>query len=169
MLCGVAVLENELYAKIKPGAIVNAVNPASRGIATVSGVVANDASGMTAGTTLNSYHNVVAMKVLLPSGTILHSADSEVNTRLLDSEPELHDGFLEIRDEIVRDESRAAWIRKKFAIKNTNGYRLDAILDHTTRGAILQRLMVGSEGTHGFIGEVASAFGVAPTDASCRW
>ena len=164
---GLEVLENGFYAKIKPGTIVNAVNrallpynrvlgpdPASSGIATVGGVVANNASGMTAGTKLNSYHTVVAMKVLLPSGTILDTADSEVDTKLFDSERELHDGLLEIRDEILRDESFAAWIQKKFAIKNTNGYRLDAFLDHTTPGAILQRLMVGSEGTLGFIAEV---------------
>jgi len=164
---GLEVLENGLYAKIKPGTIVNAVNrallpynrvlgpdPASSGTATVGVVVANNASGMTAGTKLNSYHTVVAMKVLLPSGVILDTADSEVDARLFDSERELHDGLLEIRDEILRDESFAAWIRKKFAIKNTNGYRLDAFLDHTTPGAILQRLMVGSEGTLGFIAEV---------------
>jgi D-lactate dehydrogenase len=73
---------------------------------------------------------------------------------LLKSERELHDGLLEIRGEILGDEPFAAWIRKKFAIKNTNGYRLDAFLDHATPGAILQRLMVGSEGTLGFIAQV---------------
>jgi hypothetical protein len=68
---GLEVLENGLYAKIKPGMIVNAVNrallpygrvlgpdPASSGVATVGGVAANNASGMTAGTKLNSYHTL---------------------------------------------------------------------------------------------------------------
>lgn len=164
---GLEVLRDGLYAKIKPGTIVNAVNhallpynrvlgpdPASSGVATVGGVVANNASGMTAGTKLNSYHTVVSMKVLLPSGTLIDTADKNVNSMLSEYERELHDGLLEIRDEILRDEAFAAWIRKKFAIKNTNGYRLDAFLDADTAGAILQKVMVGSEGTLGFIAEV---------------
>ena len=69
-------------------------------------------------------------------------------------ERELHEGLLEIREEILRDDAFAAWIKKKFSIKNTNGYRLDAFLDCGTPGAILQKLMVGSEGTLGYIAEV---------------
>jgi D-lactate dehydrogenase len=78
---GIEVLENGHYARIKPGMTVQAANralllynrvlgpdPASSTVATIGGVVANNASGMTAGTKLNSYHTVVAMKVLLPSG-----------------------------------------------------------------------------------------------------
>jgi hypothetical protein len=44
--------------------------------------------------------------------------------RLFNAERELHNGLLEIRDEILRDEPFAAWIRKKFAIKNTNEWNL---------------------------------------------
>ncbi len=164
---GIEVLENGRYARTKPGTTVSAANrtlllynrvlgpdPASSSVATIGGVVANNASGMTAGTKLNSYHTVVAMKVLLPSGTILDTADKAVDAKLCESERELHDGLLEIRDEILRDQTFAEWIRKKFAIKNTNGYRLDAFLDCSTPAAIIQKLMVGSEGTLGFIGEV---------------
>src|SRR6202167_2182750 len=164
---GLEILENGLYAKIKPGTIVNAVNrallpynrvlgpdPASSGIATVGGVVANNASGMTAGTKLNSYHTVSSMKVLLPSGTLIDTGSVTVNGQLLEHERELHDALLEIRDEILRDKSFAAWIKKKFSIKNTNGYRLDAFLDCSTPSAIIQKLMVGSEGTLGYIAEV---------------
>src|ERR1700723_3862843 len=75
---GIEVLADGRYAIIKPGTIIAAANrallpydrvlgpdPASSGVATVGGVVANNASGMTAGTKLNSYHTVVAMKGLL--------------------------------------------------------------------------------------------------------
>jgi hypothetical protein len=37
---------------------------------------------MTAGTKLKSYHTVVAMKVLLPPGAILDTAESEVNATI---------------------------------------------------------------------------------------
>src|SRR6201996_2051092 len=153
---GLEILEEGRYVRIKPGTIIGVANrallpygrvlgpdPASSGVATVGGVVANNASGMTAGTKLNSYHTVVAMKLLLASGAIFDTADKGVDAKLRESERELHDGLLEIRDEILRDEPFAEWIRKKFAIKNTNGYRLDAFLDGSTPGAIIQKLMVG--------------------------
>src|ERR1700677_2151839 len=81
---GMEILQDGLYARIKPGTIISAANralapynrilgpdPASSGVATIGGVVANNASGMTAGTKFNSYHTVVSMKVLLPSGTFI--------------------------------------------------------------------------------------------------
>jgi D-lactate dehydrogenase len=164
---GIEVIDDGQSARIKPGTSISAANralapynrvlgpdPASSGVATVGGVVANNASGMTAGTKLNSYHTVASMKVLLPSGTLIDTADKNVDGTLLKYERELHDGLLEIRDGILRDESFAAWIRKKFAIKNTNGYRLDAFLDGQSPGQIIQKLMVGSEGTLGYIAEV---------------
>ena len=164
---GLEILEDGRYIRVKPGTIVSAANralmpysrvlgpdPASSGVATIGGVVANNASGMTAGTKLNSYHTVTSMKVLLPSGTLIDTGSVAVDGRLFEHEHELHDGLLEIRDEILRDESFAAWIKKKFSIKNTNGYRLDAFLDCSTPGAIVQKLMVGSEGTLGYIAEV---------------
>jgi D-lactate dehydrogenase len=123
--------------------------PASSGVATIDGMVANNDSGMTAGTKLNSYHTVTSIKVLLPSGTLIDTGSVAVDGQLFEYERELHERILEIRDEILRDESFAAWIKKKFSIKNTNGYRLDAFLDCSTPGTIIQKLMVGSEGTLG--------------------
>ena len=133
---GIEVLEDGHYAKIKPGTITGVANRAllphnrvlgpdhaSSSLATVGGVVANNASGMTAGTKLNSYQTIASMKVLLPSCNLIDTGDQNANNQLLEFERELHEGLLEIQDEILRDESLAAWIRKKFASKNTNGYR----------------------------------------------
>src|ERR1700683_303371 len=119
---GIEVLEDGLYARIKPGTIISASNrallpydrilgpdPASSGVATIGGVVANNASGMTAGTRLNSYPTVTSMKVLLPSGTLIDTGSVAVDGQLFEHERELHEGLLEIRDEILRDESFAAW------------------------------------------------------------
>jgi D-lactate dehydrogenase len=164
---GMEILENGIYARIKPGITISAANhallaygrvlgpdPASGVVATIGGVVANNASGMTAGTKLNSYHTVASMRILLPSGTLINTADKDVDRMLAEHERELHDGLLDVREGIVRDEPFAAWLKKKFSIKNTNGYRLDAFLDCASPGAIIQKLMVGSEGTLGFIAEV---------------
>ena len=59
----------------------------------------------------------------------------------------------EIRDEIRADAELSERIRKKFRIKNTMGYRLCAFLDADEPVEIFRRLLIGSEGTLGFIAE----------------
>ncbi|CAM5433072.1 FAD-binding oxidoreductase [Streptomyces californicus] len=50
-------------------------DPASAIACTVGGVVANNASGMTAGTTRNSYRTLASLTFVLPSGTVVDTAD----------------------------------------------------------------------------------------------
>ena len=45
-------------------------------------------------------------------------------------------------------------IRRKFARKNTTGYSLNALLDHDAPAEILAHLMIGSQGTLGFLAEM---------------
>src|SRR3984885_14550501 len=112
--------------RIKPGTIISTANralapynrvlgpdPASSGVATVGGVVANNASGMTAGTKLNSYHTVASMKVLLPSGTLIDTAGKNADGTLFEYERELHDGLLDIRSEILHDQTLVGGIKNK--------------------------------------------------------
>jgi D-lactate dehydrogenase len=48
--------------------------PASSLACTVGGVVANNASGMTAGTLRNSYRLLSSLTMVLPSGTVVDTA-----------------------------------------------------------------------------------------------
>src|SRR4029077_14390540 len=48
----------------------------------------------------------------------------------------------------------AARIRRKFRMKNTTGYSLNALVDFTDAIDIFAHLMIGSEGTLGFISEI---------------
>ena len=84
---------------------------------------------------------------------MIDSAAADAEQRFADAEPELAAGLLEIRDEILADAELADRIRRKFEIKNTTGYRLCAFLDAETPVEIFRRLLVGSEGTLGFIAE----------------
>ena len=172
---GVEVIGDGERARIGPGTTVVRANttlarhgrvlgpdPASAIACTIGGVVANNASGMTAGTTRNSYRTVASLTFVLPSGTVVDTAEPDADALLEHAEPALCAGLLEIKREIEADEALVARIRAKYEIKNTNGYRLDAFLDGATPVEILRGLMVGSEGTFGFISEVV--FDTLPLD-----
>ncbi|WP_329568164.1 FAD-binding and (Fe-S)-binding domain-containing protein [Streptomyces sp. NBC_01361] len=163
---GVEVLDGGNEARIGPGTTVGRANitlsrygrlmgpdPASSSACTVGGVVANNASGMTAGVTRNSYRLLSSLTLVLPSGTIVDTAAPDADARLREAEPELCAGLLALKSEIEGDTELVARIRAKYALKNTNGYRLDAFLDNSTPVEILRGLMVGSQGTLGFIAE----------------
>ncbi|MCT4353705.1 FAD-binding oxidoreductase [Streptomyces sp. Je 1-79] len=172
---GVEVLDDGARARIRPGTTVARANaalarhgrvlgpdPASAVACTIGGVVANNASGMTAGTTRNSYRTVASLTFVLPSGTVVDTADPAADEELARAEPQLCAGLMALKAEIEADPELVARIRAKYAIKNTNGYRLDAFLDGATPVRILRGLMVGSEGTFGFISEVV--FDTLPLD-----
>ncbi|MFI8520241.1 FAD-binding and (Fe-S)-binding domain-containing protein [Streptomyces sp. NPDC085481] len=172
---GVEVLDGGARARIRPGTTVVRANaalaphgrvlgpdPASAIACTIGGVVANNASGMTAGTTRNSYRTVASLTFVLPSGTVVDTADPAADEELARAEPRLCAGLMALKAEIEADAELTARIRAKYRIKNTNGYRLDAFLDGATPVEILRGLMVGSEGTFGFISEVV--FDTLPLD-----
>lgn len=117
---------------------------------------------MTAGTTRNSYRTLASLTFVLPSGTVVDTADPAADEELARAEPDLCAGLLALKAEIEADGQLTARIRTKYAIKNTNGYRLDAFLDGATPVRILRGLMVGSEGTFGFIAE--TVFDTLPLD-----
>ncbi|MER0484216.1 FAD-binding and (Fe-S)-binding domain-containing protein [Streptomyces sp. Edi2] len=172
---GIQVLDGGARARIRPGTTVLRANttlarygrllgpdPASAVACTVGGVVANNASGMTAGTTRNSYRTLASVTLVLPSGTVVDTAQPDADTELAHAEPALCAGLLALKAEIEADGELVARIRAKYRIKNTNGYRLDAFLDGATPVEILRGLTVGSEGTLGFIAE--TVFGTLPLD-----
>ncbi|MEW2626160.1 FAD-binding and (Fe-S)-binding domain-containing protein [Streptomyces sp. NPDC048106] len=163
---GCEVLGDGAEARIGPGTTVGRANivlsrhgrlmgpdPASSSACTVGGVVANNASGMTAGVTRNSYRLLSSLTLVLPSGTVVDTAADGADDALREAEPELYDGLLKLKAEIEGDSALVARIRAKYELKNTNGYRLDAFLDGSTPVEILRGLMVGSQGTLGFIAE----------------
>jgi len=179
---GIAVEEDGARARVKPGIVLGHANkvlapygrklgpdPASTDIATVGGVIANNSGGMRCGTTKDSYSTVRSMTFVLPSGTTIDTGDPDAAERFAAAEPELVAGLEAIRDEIRADAELSERIRRKFAIKNTTGYRLCAFLDADEPLGIFRRLIVGSEGTLAFVAEAVFETVPQPAHTTTAW
>jgi D-lactate dehydrogenase len=162
----IQVLDGGARVRVQPGAVLRQVNarlaaygrklgpdPASEGACTIGGVVANNSSGMTCGTHANTYETLESMVLVLPSGTVLDTGAPDADERLRALEPELASGLERLRDRIRGNAESVRRIRAQFSLKNTMGYGLNSFLDHDSPAQILGHLIVGSEGTLGFVAE----------------
>jgi D-lactate dehydrogenase len=179
---GVAVEDDGAMARVKPGTVLGHANrvlaphgrklgpdPASTDIACVGGVIANNSGGMRCGIAHDSYSTVRSMTLVLASGTTIDTAEPDAAERFAAAEPELAAGLAAIRDEIRADAELSDRIRRKFAIKNTTGYRLCAFLDAEQPLEIFRRLVVGSEGTLAFVAEAVFETVPLPARTTTAW
>ncbi len=172
---GMEVLDDGARVRVQPGLTVREVNsalarygtklgpdPASEIACTIGGMIANNSSGMTCGTEKNTYKTIESMTVVLPSGTVIDTGAPDADALLRAKEPDLVEVLERLRDELRHDRFRAD-IRRRYAIKNTMGYGINSFIDHDTPAKILEHLMVGSEGTLGFVAE--AVFRTVPVPA----
>ncbi len=164
---GHRILDNAERIALQPGVIGAQANrylapyqrkigpdPASINAAKIGGIAANNASGMCCGTAQNSYRTLDSMRLILADGTLLDTGDADSVAAFRKS----HRGLLDALDSLARltraNEALAARIAHKYRLKNTTGYALNALIDFDDPIDILQHLMIGSEGTLGFISEI---------------
>ncbi len=129
-------------------------DPASQATCKIGGVVNNNSSGMCCGVAYNTYHTMARLRVMLVDGTVLDSGDAESVAAFRRSHAELLDGIERLHHEVTADAELVALIREKYRIKNTVGYSINALVDFHDPIDILIHLIVGSEGTLGFVSEV---------------
>ncbi len=132
----------------------NWTRPSIYNAAMIGGIAANNASGMCCGTAQNSYNTLESMKVVLNDGTLLDTGDKNSVDSFKKSHKELIDNITKLHKEINLDEDLSSLIRHKYKMKNTTGYSLNSLVDFSDPIDILQHLMIGSEGTLGFISEI---------------
>jgi len=129
-------------------------DPASINACMIGGIAANNSSGMCCGTAENSYKTVASLKLVFIDGEALDTADPVSRRHFAVTHRSLLDELAAIRTEILADADLTARIRRKFKIKNTTGYSLNAFVDFEDPFDILLHLIIGSEGTLAFISEV---------------
>ncbi|AZD64732.1 D-lactate dehydrogenase [Pseudomonas chlororaphis] len=129
-------------------------DPASINACKIGGIVANNASGMCCGTAQNTYHTLAGLRLVLADGTRLDTEDAASVAAFRSSHGELLERLASLGRETRANSELAAKIRHKYRLKNTTGLSLNALVDFDEPLDILSHLLVGSEGTLGFISAV---------------
>jgi D-lactate dehydrogenase len=161
------IKENGHEIRLQPGLTGGQVNkllapfgrkigpdPASLNAAMIGGIAANNASGMCCGTSDNSYKTVAGIRIILADGTILDTGDQASKNSFLESHSKLLSDIAAVAKSAAGNKLLAEKIRRKYKIKNTTGYSLNALIDFTDPFDIIEHLMIGSEGTLGFIAAI---------------
>lgn len=129
-------------------------DPASINTAKIGGIAANNASGMCCGTAQNSYRTLNSVRVVLADGSVLDTGDKASIGIFRNT----HKGLLDSLDSLARQTRDNQVLREriehKYRLKNTTGYALNSLVDYEDPIDILQHLMIGSEGTLGFISDI---------------
>jgi D-lactate dehydrogenase len=168
--------------RARPGMILGHINsmlepygrrlgpdPASSHACTIGGVIANNAGGMRCTVQKDAYHTVSALTFVTASGAVIHTSRPDAEKEFALAEPQLAEGLLQLRRELLLDQALVDRTRRKYAIRNTHGLRLCALLDGETPLEIFRRLLVGSEGTLAFIAEAVLETMPAPRVTSVGW
>lgn len=129
-------------------------DPASISAAKIGGIAANNASGMCCGRAQNSYRTLAAMRMIFADGTVLDARDPASRAAFAHSHGNLLERVSALAARVKDTPDLAQRIRHKYRLKNTTGYSLNALVDFDDPFDIIQHLMIGSEGTLGFIAEI---------------
>ena len=129
-------------------------DPASINAAMIGGIVANNASGMCCGTSQNSYRTIEGLRIIFADGITLDTRSSSSRIQFQKTHSTLCSRILQLSVTTKQNAILANKIRQKFKMKNTTGYSLNALIDFDDPIEIIEHLMVGSEGTLGFVAEV---------------
>ena len=129
-------------------------DPASINAAMIGGIAANNASGMCCGISQNSYQTLKSIKLIMADGTKLDTASEKSKEKFRKKHGKFLEELKELSNKTKKDEELHKLIERKFKIKNTCGYSLNALIDFEDEFDILSHLIIGSEGTLAFIEEI---------------
>ncbi len=129
-------------------------DPASIHACKIGGIAANNASGMCCGTAQNTYHTLVDISVVLADGTFLDTSNKASVSNFNNSHKNLLNQLKQLANETKKNQQLADLIKYKYRLKNTSGFSINSLIDFDDPIEILKHLMIGSEGTLGFIADI---------------
>ncbi len=127
--------------------------PASIDSAKIGGIVANNSSGSSYGIKYNSYNTVKSMRIVMADGTLLDTGDKVNCDNFKESHSQLIEEIKSLHQAATENSHIKETIAKKFNLKNTCGYGVNSLIDFDDPIQIIQHLMIGSEGTLGFMSQ----------------
>lgn len=160
-------IENEgQQVRVQPGITGGMVNaylkrykrkigpdPSSIDAAMMGGILSNNSSGMCCGVKLNSYHTTKHISFILPDGKTFSTEKPEDYNRFEQDCTEIYTAIQSMQQQLKSNAELYDRVRKKYETKNTVGYSLNAFIDHDHPLDVLAHLLIGAEGTLGFIAE----------------
>ena len=161
------VIDGGLRIKLQPGIIGADANlilagygrkigpdPASINSCKIGGIAANNASGMCCGVAHNSYYTVKDMTMVLADGSVVDTSDASSEAQFRETHSSLLNELEALAQKCQGNERLRELITHKYRLKNTCGYALNALIDYRDPLDVLMHLMIGSEGTLGFIADI---------------
>jgi len=150
---GVGLRGGDVNQRLAKAQLKIGPDPATINVAMVGGIVANNSSGMCCGTADNTYQTLSSMVFFLADGTRVDTADAASVASFRITHHQLLEQLADMSGQL-RGSQLADTIKRKYRIKNTTGYSLNALIDFDDPMDILTHLIVGSEGTLAFVESV---------------
>lgn len=129
-------------------------DPATIANAQIGGIFSNNSSGMCCGVKQNSYNTIKSVRMILEDGSVLDTSNEKSFQEFCQTHQVLIQGLMALHKEVNADKELKQLINKKFSIKNTTGYSLNALVDFDNPKDILNHIFIGAEGTLGFVSRV---------------
>lgn len=162
----IRIEDNGGQVRVQPGITGSMVNahlkrykrkigpdPSSIDAAMMGGILSNNSSGMCCGVKLNSYHTTKHIRFILPDGKTFTTENTADYPRFEQECGQIYQAIWGMQEQLKNDPALYELVRRKYETKNTVGYSLNSFIDYVHPLDVLAHLLIGAEGTLGFIAE----------------